>query len=513
MLCNKGFFKVFSVLSWLGLLGSCPVFGAGWKILPGHVPRELSQLKANGQLAATNQLQLGLGLSLHDPAGLDDFLAQVYDPASPNYRHYLTPEEITARFGPTEKDYAAVKDYARTNGLTVTTTYGNRLVLAVTGPASAVEKAFHVTLRTYRHPTEARDFFAPDSEPSVDVALPVADISGLNNMWRPHPKIHRPDASTQIIAKAVAKGGTAPDGISYLGQDLRQAYVPDTTLTGAGQMVGLLQFDGFSFNNIAKYEDLLPGKPRVPLQTILLDGYSGAATSAGEGEVCLDIEMAIAMAPGLSKVVIFEGNLQNSVLNAMASTNQVGQLVKNLSCSWGWGGGPSTTTDNIFKIMQGQGQSFFNASGDTDAFAAGSNNDVDIASQSNAPSSCPYIAQVGGTVLTMVTNSVSHNLEFVSETVWNDRTVNANGGNWGSSGGISTFYAIPTWQTNISMTGAKGSTTKRNIPDVALTADYVYSVSGNLSGGRTGGTSVSAPLWAGLIALVNQEAALAGGAP
>src|SRR5438270_8480375 len=99
-----------------------------------------------------------------EEAGLEDFLIQVYDPASPRFHQYLTPAEFSARFGPTAEDYQAVIDFALTNGLTVTETHGNRLLLDVEGPVKAVERAFHVTMRSYRHPKEARDFFAPDSE-------------------------------------------------------------------------------------------------------------------------------------------------------------------------------------------------------------------------------------------------------------------------------------------------------------------------------------------------------------
>ena len=163
-------------------------------------------------------------------------MAQVYDPASPNFRHYLTLEEFTARFGPTEEDYEAVKNFALTNGLDIAGTHGNRLVLDVAGPAAAVEKAFHITLRTYRHPTEARDFFAPDTEPTVDAALPVADIQGLSDFSRPHPKM----AQDEGAANATPKSGTAPDGSGDLfGNDFRNAYTSGMTLTGAGQTVGL----------------------------------------------------------------------------------------------------------------------------------------------------------------------------------------------------------------------------------------------------------------------------------
>ena len=124
------------------------------------------------------------------------------------------------------------------------------------------------------------------------------------------------------------------------------------------------------------------------------------------------------------------------------------------------------------------------------------------------PSGSPYITQVGGTTLTMNGAGAT----FAAETVWNDRTVNPNGGNWGSSGGICTLYSIPSWQSGTSMAGNSGSTTKRNIPDVALTANNVYSTYDNGSAGSTGGTSCSAPLWAGFMALVNQQA-VANGLP
>ncbi len=501
MLCKKGFWLVFGVLNLLGALGSCPVFGAEWKILPGHVPRELSGLTAKGR-PATNQLHLAIGLSLRDPAGLDDFLAQVCDPASANYRHYLTPEAFAARFGPTESDYAAVLVFARTNGLTVTAAYRNRLVLDVAGPAAAVEKAFHVILHTYRHPTEARDFFAPDTEPMVDAALPVADVSGLNNFKLPHPKSLKLSAVQQT--KAAPQGGSGSGG-SYLGGDFRAAYAPGVTLRGSGQIVGLVEFDSYYASDIASYESQ-SGYTNVPLANVLLNGVSGNPGFSGQGanaigEVSLDIEMAIAMAPALAEVIVYEGNQQNSILSRMVSDNQARQL----SCSWGWSGGPRTTTDNLFKQMAAQGQSFFNASGDGDAFTTGANsvNGADNTSLDNAPSSNPYITQVGGTTLTMNGTAA----DYAAETVWNW------GGGTGSSGGISSHYAIPAWQTNLNMTSVGGSASFRNIPDVALTADNIWVIYNNNQSAVFGGTSCAAPLWAGFTALINQQEAALGRTP
>jgi hypothetical protein len=276
-----------------------------------------------------------------------------------------------------------------------------------------------------------------------------------------------------------------------MGNDFRAAYVPGSPLKGAGQTVGLLQFDGYNTSDIAYYESQA-GLPSVPLSNVLLDGFTGSPTgSGGEVEVCLDIEAAISMAPGLAGVIVYMAGPYGSfhdVLNRMATDN----LAKQLSCSWYIpGGGPDAVADQIFQQMAAQGQSFFNASGDYDAFSG----PVDF------PGETPYIVQVGGTTLT----TSGPGGGWVSEKVWNW------GGGIGSGGGISTRYGIPSYQTNISMTLNQGSTGMRNIPDVALTADNVY-VRANGRDYNVGGTSCAAPLWAGFMALVNQQA-VGGGRP
>ena len=220
-----------------------------------------------------------------------------------------------------------------------------------------------------------------------------------------------------------------------------------------------------------------------------------AAVLASRRTKCLlDIEMAISMAPGLSKVYVFEGDITDDIFNAMAASNQV----KQLSASWTYG--IDAVSEQIFQQFAAQGQSFFNASGDSDAYNAVSN-------PVQTPADDPHITVVGGTTLT-TTNSA-----WASETVWNwDIEYGALYDGIGSSGGISTTYAIPSWQTNIIMTANRGSTTFRNLPDVALTADNVYVIYGGGITGAFGGTSCATPLWAGFMALVNQQA-VANGKP
>ena len=437
---------------------TCPLFllmmsasAAPRQVMHGHVPAVVADLKPTGRLAGTNRLNLAIGLPLRNRETLTNLLRQICDPACPNYRHYLTPMQFTERFGPTEKNYQAVIAFAKANGLTITAKHPNRMLVDVNGSVADIEKALHVTLRTYRHPTENRTFFTPDTEPSLDLAVSVLSISGLNNYSLPRP--HLQAVPLANAAKARPNAGSGPGG-TYMGKDFRAAYVPDSSLDGSGQVVGLLQFDGYTASDITYYESQA-GLPSITLSNVLIDGANGLPSGGGgEVEVPLDIEMAISMATNLSKVIVYiapNPSPWEDLLNRMANDN----LAKQLSCSWYQPGGVADpTADQIFQQMAAQGQSFFNASGDNDAYTG----------LIGFPGDTPYITQVGGTTLTTTGPGGSR----VSETVWNW------GNGIGSGGGISTQYPIPSWQTNINMTANQGSTTMRNTPDVALTADNVY---------------------------------------
>jgi len=476
-----------------------PGVAAERQVLHGHVPAAVARfnLQPTGQLPATNRLALAIGLPLRNQAGLSNLIQQLYDPASPNYHRYLTPEQFAERFGPTEQDYQKVIAFFQTNGLIVAGTHSDRMLLDVNGSVANLEKAFHVTMRVYQHPTEKRQFYAPDVEPSVASNIPILGINGLNNYALPRPLLRKATASNQPL-NATPAAGSGPSG-TYLGTDLRAAYVPGVTLTGAGQAVGLLEFDGYYPNDITTYESS-NGLPNVPLTNILIDSFSGSA-GGNNDEVALDIEMAISMAPGLSRVVVYEagpyGNAYD-VLDNMATNI----LAMQISSSWFWGGGPNPNMeDQYFQKFAAQGQSYFQASGDSDAYSGSTSSDY--------PSDDPYVTSVGGTTLTNSGPGGS----YVSETVWNWGNIPRQG-DIGSSGGISTSYSIPYWQTNINMTANQGSTTMRNVPDVALTANNVWITYGNgLSATNYGGTSFAAPLWAGFTALVNQQAAALGSPP
>ena len=470
----------------LGGLTCASAWAAERQYLHDHVPASVAKLRPSGRLAPSKRLKLAMGLPLRNQAELTDLLQQLADPASPNYRRYLTPAQCTERFGPSAADYQAVTNFLNAHGFTITATHPNRVVLDFEGAVADVEAAFQITMRTYKHPKEARDFYAPGAEPSLGITVPVLHISGLDNYSIPHPNSRiRPAGAKANVSMIAPNSGSAPGG-GYAPADLRAAYVPGVTLNGSGQSVGLLQFDGYYASDIASYRTQF-GLPNIPLVNVAVDG--GVTTpGTGNSEVCLDIEMVMSMAPGVSAIYVYMAPNPSpwaDLISRMANDN----LSKQLSCSWG-GGSPDATCETLFQQMAAQGQSFFNATGDSDAFTA----------SIPFPSDSPHITEVGATTLTTTGGGGS----YVSETVWNW------GNGTGSSGGSSTYYSIPSWQQGVSMAGNQGSATKRNVPDVALVGDNIYVLYNNGGSGNFGGTSCAAPLWAAFIALVNQQSVANG---
>ena len=209
------------------------------------------------------------------------------------------------------------------------------------GRVADLERAFHVSLRTYQHPNAARQFRASDAEPWVDSKLPIQGVTGLSDYVLLRPTAHRKPVKT----RGCAAGGSSPIAGDFIGQDFRNAYAPGVSLTGAGQRVGLFEADaGYYAVDIGNYE-AYAGQSSVTLQNVLIDGFNGAPGVLNP-EVAADIEMAIAMAPGLASVVVFECTNTVSGLNSggtevqywldtldrMASSNQI----KQFSSSWGY---------------------------------------------------------------------------------------------------------------------------------------------------------------------------------
>src|SRR6201996_3068616 len=459
-----------------------------------------NQAQAVGRLPADQLMSLDIVLPLRNQAGLERLLDEIYDPSSASYRHYLTVPEFTAQFGPTQADYDAVVQYARSNGLTVVGGSRDGMDVQVKGPVSAVQTAFHVNLHTYQHPTENRIFYAPDREPTVSLPFNLWHISGLDNYSLPHPMFaNRNDYAKAhgIDPEAVVSHATTGSGpsASFLGSDMRAAYYGGTALTGAGQNLGLFEYLGTDLADLNTYFKNVGQTNKVPITLLSTDGTSTSCVDSRAGGNCddteqtLDMTQAIGMAPGLSSLVMYVGSTDTAIISAMTTHNP---LPTTIGCSWGWTPADPSTLNPYFEKMAAQGQTFFAASGDNSTWSR----------RNEAwPADNAYVVSVGGTDLT--TSQAAG--PWKSETAWAD-----------SGGGISPDkIAIPSWQKISGVINAsnKGSTTYRNGPDVSANANFTFYTCADQTtclANEYGGTSFAAPMWAGFIALANQQAAANG---
>jgi subtilase family serine protease len=450
-----------------------------------------------GRLPSGQIMTLDIVLPLRDPAGLDSFLSEVYDPASPSYRHFLTVPEFTQMFGPTQADYDAVVQFAKNSGFAVVGGTRDGMDVQVKGAVSTVESAFHVTMRTYLHPTEDRIFYAPDSEPVVDLPFSLWHISGLDNYSIPHPMlVKRSDyaAAHGISYEAAVSHATTGSGpsASFLGSDMRAAYYGGTALTGAGQNLGLFEFEGTDLADLTTYFQNVGQTNNVPVTLLSTDGTTTACVDSSAGGKCddteqtLDMTQAIGMAPGLASLVVYVGSTDTAIVSAMTTHNP---LPMTIGCSWGWTPADASTLDPYFEKMAAQGQNFFAASGDSSTWS----------SRNEAwPADDAHVVSVGGTDL--ITASAGG--PWSSETAWTD-----------SGGGISPDgIAIPSWQqqSGVINSSNRGSTTLRNGPDVSANANFTFYVCADqttCTANDYGGTSFATPMWAAYIALVNQQLA------
>jgi kumamolisin len=438
-----------------------------------------------GRLSPTQIMKLDVVLPLRDPEGLKNFLSELYDPASANYRQFLTVEQFTERFGPSQQDYDTLVRFAKAKGFTVTGGTRDGMELQIKGPVSVVEAAFHVTMRTYPHPSESRIFYAPDLEPTTDLPFPLWHVSGLDNYSIPHPMFSKKSDANRG-ASSHATTGSGPSA-SFLGSDMRAAYYGGTALTGAGQNLGLFEYEGTDLADLNTYYKNVGQTNKVPITLLSTDGTSTSCTAKSgcdDTEQTLDMTQALGMAPGLASLVMYIGSVDTAIISAMTTHNP---LPTTIGCSWGWTPADPSTLDPYFEKMSAQGQNFFAASGDSSTWSR--RNEAWPADDAN-------IVSVGGTDL----ETSSAGGPWKSETAWSD-----------SGGGISPDkIAIPSWQklAGVITSTNKGSTTYRNGPDVSANANFTFYVCADqttCTANEYGGTSFAAPMWAGFIALVNQQ--------
>jgi hypothetical protein len=266
---------------------------------------------------------------------------------------------------------------------------------------------------------------------------------------------------------------------------MRAAYYGGTALTGSGQSLGLLEFYGTDLADLTTYFKNAGQTNNVPITLLSTDGTSTSCLeSAGcdDTEQTLDMTQAIGMAPGLSSLVVYVGTSDSAIFNAMATASP---LNAQLSSSWTWSPADPTKDNPYFEEFAAQGQNLFQAAGDSGAWK----------SSAIYPADSVYLTSVGGTDL----DTSSAGGSWSSETAWSD-----------GGGGISPHkYAIPSWQVTAAAGCPSCSQSYRNGPDVSANANFTFYVCADqttCTANEYGGTSFAAPMWAGYLALANEQA-------
>ncbi|HUN57749.1 MAG TPA: S53 family peptidase [Candidatus Binataceae bacterium] len=408
----------------------------------------------------------------------------------------LTRDEFVKAHGADSADLDAVGDFARQNDLAVVERSAARRVVTLSGTVASFRQAFNVELQTYEHPAGTyRGRTGPIHVPHTLKDI-VEGVFGLDN--RPQAKPH---------LRCVKEGYQAhahQTSSSFSPRKVAELYQYPSNVNGTGEAIALIELGGgFKPSDLSDYFKSFNVTPAPKVTAISVSHAHNTPTGdpdGADGEVMLDIEVAGSIAPGAHIVAYFAPNTDQGFLNAITTAIH-DHINKPSIISISWGGPESSWTaqalqqfDKAFQEAASLGITVTVAAGDN-----GSSDGVnDGANHVDFPASDPWVLACGGTHL------VANGATIVTESVWND---GAQGGATG--GGVSAVFAQPGYQSGINLNGPSG----RGVPDVAGDADpdtgYLVRVDGSES--VFGGTSAVAPLWAGLIALINQAKGVAQG--
>jgi kumamolisin len=461
--------------------------------LPGIAPaapagaRSIGPVPADERFEITVRVRRRAGLPPHSNTGR---LGQ---------RQYLTREQYAAQHGASQEDMNAVADFARQHGLAVVECSAARRSVFLSGTASQVSAAFNTSIERIEHGAgESRRCTAPVHVPDSLQGI-VEGVFGIDDMpiAKPHFQIAR-EAHLQAAASA-----------SFTPVEVAKLYNFPAGLDGSGQCIAIIELGGGyrSLDLQVYFRSLNLPVPKV--SSVSVDGAknSPGLPTGADGEVMLDIEIAGAVAPKANIVVYFAPNTEQGFLDAITAAihddvNKPGVI----SISWGapeseWSQQALASYDQAFQAAAALGVTICCAAGDAGSSDQNPDNGTpDGLAHADFPASSPYVLACGGTRLS------ASNGRIASEVVWNDDPQSSAGG-----GGISDFFDLPEWQRTSGVPASvnPGGRIGRGLPDVAGNASPStgYKVRVDFLNFVVGGTSAVSPLWAGLVALMNQKLA------
>jgi subtilase family serine protease len=507
-----------------GTLHTMAAFGCAFvlsgpgALLAAPTTIEMAPLVAKSTYLApldTNQeIGVTLCLPLSDPKGAAEFERRVSTPGDALFHQYMTPQEFAAKYGANAADYAALKAWAATVGLKVSQESIARTVLGLRGTAGQMQTIFKTQLNRYKGPDGA-EFYSASFSPTIpnDIASKVSSVLGLtgSRQFAPHIKIGKVLGEspkwgpTEATGKTNGTHGSGPGG-GYTAANLRTAYgIPAFGKYQSNTVVALFEQGGFSLTDVAKYADA-NNLPLPKLTPVSVDKSPTTVSNADvEGEAVLDIDMIMGINPSVSEILVYEDSIDIFPTALVDALTQIAddKKVSVVSISYGddeynQGSAAMEAENNALGQLTGEGITILASSGDDGAYGRGPNGPYNV----EDPSSQPFVTGVGGTTLFTDGNS-----NYEGEQVWNELASFAGA----TGGGISSYWTIPFFQSSEPIanyvTQNGGSSTYRNVPDVAAVADLFTGVSvySKINGGWliVGGTSVSAPIWAGYVTLMN----------
>lgn len=500
----------------LGGLISASLLFASDALVAGVTNIELSPLVYKSTLVApleeSQEISVLLALPSTDPAGLAAFIKHVSAPSDPLFHQYLSPEQFAQKFGGNEADYTAIKNWAVANGLTVSQESVGRINVTVRGKVSQLQTIFKTKLNTYRT-AKGETFYSASVQPVVpaEIASKVSGVLGLteSKQLTPYAKIAKTLGENPEITDSKIKadsGGTGPGG-TYSAKDLRTVYsIPDFGKYSSKVVMAVFEQGYYHPADTEKYftTNHLPNVK----QTAIPVNKSPVVEEPGvEVEACLDIDMIVGMNPNVSEVLVYIDDYHNDAFN-VAIVDAISQIASDakaqiVSISYGQDEGlqGNATLDAENTALQqcaAEGITVFASSGDNGAYGDGYNYPYNVSD----PASQPMVTGVGGTTL-----FTGPGQSWLSETAWDELT-DSDGA---TGGGVSTYWSLPDFQNStvggtFYVTANGGSSTYRNVPDVAAVGDpltgvgvYVKDQGGWL---QIGGTSVSSPVWAGYLSTI-----------
>jgi hypothetical protein len=500
----------------------------------GRVPREVATSTFMGPVDSSAQIRMLISFETRDKNGLSQLMANLYDPASPEFHHWLTAKEFGTRFGRSPQEFNMVANWLRGQGFNVDITYSNRLAIGFTGATDVIERAFKVQMAQYWDSSKSKPFYSNVQAPTLpaEISSITSGLMGLNNAVIYHHPVHSVQSAGAAIVnqakKGKAKTGKTSDGVlqgqNFMGpSDLANVYgyqsLQSSNIQGQGQRIGIIIDSDVSNTDMSDFRTQF-GLPAANLVREVLPGLSNPGiTQDGELEADLDTQAISGVLPQAEIDLITVPELSGvAVITAEQDVVNLGAIrVVNESFGGCETDSFNTPEQTLFNQAATEGIAFFAAAGDSGAECAESPGTRGI----NCPVCYGSVTAVGGTEITANFNSSGNLSQLLSETVWNDSPGieqdcagrPTNGGATG--GGISTIVPMPSYQVSAQGFAAgvpSGST--RVVPDVAALAGSPFTLV--FSGGQPnllGGTSLSSPLWAGMMGLINQVQGSAQGSP